>query len=62
VDGEADAATLLARQRRPGGITSTPSSLRRCIAYRCGLYALRVVPRAPNFCALRRVSSNFERA
>jgi hypothetical protein len=27
-----------------------------------GLYALRVVPRAPNFCALRRVSSNFERA
>jgi hypothetical protein len=27
-----------------------------------GLYALSVVPRAPNFCALRRVSSNFERA
>jgi hypothetical protein len=27
-----------------------------------GLYALTVVPRAPNFCALRRVSSNFERA
>ena len=27
-----------------------------------GLYAFRVVPRAPNFCALRRVSSNFERA
>jgi hypothetical protein len=27
-----------------------------------GLYALRVVPRAPNFCALRRVSSNVERA
>jgi hypothetical protein len=24
------------------------------------LYALTVVPRAPNFCALRRVSSNFE--
>ena len=27
-----------------------------------GLYALSVVPRAPNFCALRRVSSNVERA
>jgi hypothetical protein len=27
-----------------------------------GLYALTVVPRAPNFCALRRVSSNFDRA
>jgi hypothetical protein len=27
-----------------------------------GLNALVVVPRAPNFCALRRVSSNFERA
>jgi hypothetical protein len=27
-----------------------------------GLYALTVVPRAPNFCALRRVSSNAERA
>jgi len=27
-----------------------------------GLYALTVVPRAPNFCALRLVSSNFERA
>jgi hypothetical protein len=26
------------------------------------LYALTVVPRAPNFCALRRVSSNLERA
>jgi hypothetical protein len=26
------------------------------------LYALMVVPRAPNFCALRRVSSNLERA
>jgi hypothetical protein len=26
------------------------------------LYALRVVPRAPNFCALRRVSANVERA
>jgi hypothetical protein len=26
-----------------------------------GLYAFRVVPRAPNLCALRRVSSNFER-
>jgi len=30
--------------------------------YRTGLYALTVVPRAPNFSALRRVSSNFERA
>jgi hypothetical protein len=29
---------------------------------RLGLYACTVVPRAPNFCALRRVSSNFERA
>jgi hypothetical protein len=27
-----------------------------------GLYAFIVVPRAPNFCALRRVSSNLERA
>jgi hypothetical protein len=27
-----------------------------------GLYAFSVVPRAPNFCALRRVSSNFDRA
>ena len=27
-----------------------------------GLYAFTVVPRAPNFCAFRRVSSNFERA
>jgi len=27
-----------------------------------GLNALSVVPRAPNFSALRRVSSNFERA
>jgi len=27
-----------------------------------GLKAFTVVPRAPNFCALRRVSSNFERA
>jgi hypothetical protein len=26
------------------------------------LYAFKVVPRAPNFCALRRVSSNLERA
>jgi hypothetical protein len=26
------------------------------------LTAFTVVPRAPNFCALRRVSSNFERA
>src|SRR6266540_2003872 len=34
----------------------------RSIVYRGGLYALSVVPRAPNFCALRRVSSNFERA
>jgi hypothetical protein len=30
--------------------------------YFCGLYAFSVVPRAPNFCALRRVSSNLERA
>jgi hypothetical protein len=30
--------------------------------YRFGLYAFSVVPRAPNFCALRRVSSNAERA
>jgi hypothetical protein len=30
--------------------------------YRAGLYALTVVPRAPNFCALRRVSSKLERA
>ena len=31
--------------------------------YSCAaLYALTVVPRAPNFCALRRVSSNLERA
>ena len=31
--------------------------------YSCAaLYALTVVPRAPNFCALRRVSSNTERA
>ena len=30
--------------------------------YRAGLYALTVVPRALNFCALRRVSSNLERA
>jgi hypothetical protein len=29
---------------------------------RYGLYAFVVVPRAPNFCAFRRVSSNFERA
>jgi hypothetical protein len=27
-----------------------------------GLTAFTVVPRAPNFCALRRVSSNFDRA
>ena len=27
-----------------------------------GLKAMRVVPRAPNFSALRRVSSNFDRA
>jgi hypothetical protein len=27
-----------------------------------GLYAFVVVPRAPNFCALRRVSANLERA
>jgi hypothetical protein len=27
-----------------------------------GLYALTVVPRAPNFWAFRRVSSNLERA
>src|SRR5207302_6440257 len=27
-----------------------------------GLYAFTVVPRAPNFCAFCRVSSNFERA
>jgi hypothetical protein len=31
-----------------------------CYAVR--LYARKVVPRAPNFWALRRVSSNFERA
>jgi len=30
--------------------------------HRLFLYALTVVPRAPNFSALRRVSSNFERA
>ena len=41
---------------------STPSSSRRCIRYGPGLHALTVVPRAPNFCALRRVSSNLERA
>jgi hypothetical protein len=32
------------------------------VGHALGLYALRVVPRAPNFCALRRVSSNLERA
>jgi hypothetical protein len=30
-------------------------------SYASGLWALTVVPRAPNFCALRRVSSNLER-
>src|SRR4051794_18198854 len=38
-----------------------------CVEHRthvlpAGLYAFKVVPRAPNFCALRRVSSNLERA
>ena len=33
-----------------------------CHLRRLGLKALRVVPRAPNFWALRRVSSNLERA
>jgi hypothetical protein len=43
--------------------------MRRTVARRtrmphddCGLYAFTVVPRAPNFCALRRVSSKVERA
>jgi ApbE superfamily uncharacterized protein (UPF0280 family) len=31
-------------------------------AHQPGLYAFSVVPRAPNFCALRRVSSKAERA
>jgi hypothetical protein len=39
-----------------------PLSVGPDTGYSCGLYALRVVPRAPNFCALRRVSSNFDRA
>jgi hypothetical protein len=39
---------------RSFGIEDAPQGL--------GLYAFTVVPRAPNFCALRRVSSNFERA
>jgi hypothetical protein len=43
-------------------------SLRRSVVLRAnyrataGLWALVIVPRAPNFFALRRVSSNFERA
>ncbi len=44
--------TLLTAQR-PAGVG--PSRY-------LGRYALRVVPRAPNFCALRRVSSNLDRA
>jgi hypothetical protein len=39
-----------------------PGSSRRCICYGFGLYALRVVPRAPNLIAFARVSSNLERA
>jgi hypothetical protein len=35
---------------------------RRLLMWVDDLYALRVVPRAPNLIALRRVSSNFERA
>ena len=40
------------RQMRTFGVEDT----------RHGLYAFTVVPRAPNFSALRRVSSNAERA
>jgi len=34
----------------------------RLLLYRCGLVARTVEPMAPNFAALRRVSSNAERA
>jgi len=37
-------------------------SLTGLVRYLLALYALTVVPRAPNFSALRRVSSNAERA
>ena len=71
--GEADReSTVPAAQLENKLIVEIAESTQRCevSAFRVddaahpftGLYALRVVPRAPNFCAFWRVSSNFERA
>ena len=45
-----------------GGVFRVEQSNQACGPQTLGLYALSVVPRAPNLCALRRVSSNVERA
>ena len=49
-------------QRREVSTLRVEHAPHRLGAHEVRLYALRVVPRAPNFCALRRVSSNVERA
>jgi hypothetical protein len=55
-DDRADAGVRPAEAPEGGADAhaAPPSSMR--------LYAFTVVPRAPNFCAFRRVSSNLERA
>ena len=44
------------------GFRHAPHGRAHARVHALALYALTVVPRAPNFCALRRVSSNLERA
>jgi hypothetical protein len=44
------------------GCANSHFSFRPQLLLCAALYAVTVVPRAPNFCALRRVSSNLERA
>jgi hypothetical protein len=45
-----------------GEVRALGIELCRRVGHALGLYAFSVVPRAPNFCALRRVSLNVERA
>jgi len=45
-----------------GEVRALGIELRSVVVHALGLYAFTVVPRAPYFCALRRVSSKAERA
>jgi hypothetical protein len=51
--------TIVAVGQRP---LSRDRGIEQAAHVRIALYAFTVVPRAPNFCALRLVSSNLERA